>query len=361
MEHHEAVQIVQGRREARALGLRAALATIVRVTGSAYRREGTRMLIREDGVQTCMVSGGCLEPEIAARALEVMQTGQAIVVPYDLSEDLVWGLGIGCGGAVDVRIERVDQSNRVLDAWFAALEAGEPAALVTPLGGAEGRMLVLGTGEVLGELSEDALPAAQGILTQPTPHARSVFLNRAELFVDVSTPPAELVIFGAGHDARPLSRLAVDLGYTVRVVDVRAAFATPEHFPGAQIELVAPEDFAEQLPLTERSHVVVMNHHLERDQWSLAHALAGPAPFVGLLGPRSRFEQLQGGLRDAGQPLTPAQAVRVRTPVGLRLGAESPEEIALSILGELMALRRGQGGGFLSGHAGRIHDAVGAD
>ncbi|MEF2276828.1 XdhC/CoxI family protein [Deinococcus sp. YIM 134068] len=343
------------------LGQRAALATVVGVRGSAYRREGTRMLVLEDGAQVCMLSGGCLEAEVVEVALEVMRTGRATVTHYDLSEDATWGLGIGCGGSVDVRVERVDPGDPVTAAWLAALGEGRAAVLAVPLTG-ERRVFVPADGEVVGTLPGAALHAfalaaarerlglrEPRAVTLPAPDGTPVFL-------DVNVPPPELVLYGAGHDAMPLSAQAHALGYRVHVVDPRPAYLTPGRFPGAALHPLAPEELAAFTP-GDRAHLVVMNHHLDRDRVCLAHALRSGAEYVGVLGPRSRAEELLRDLTAEDVTFTPEQLARLRSPIGLRLGAEAPEEVALSILAELMAWRRGYDGGFLSGHTGRIHDA----
>ena len=139
-------------------GQGAALATVVGVRGSAYRREGTRMLVLDDGAQVCMLSGGCLEAEVVEVTLEVIRTGQPALTHYDLSEDATWGLGIGCGGSVDVRVERVDPGDPVTAAWLGALEEGRAAVLAVPLAG-EGRVFVTPDGEEVGRLSDPALHA----------------------------------------------------------------------------------------------------------------------------------------------------------------------------------------------------------
>ena len=122
------------------------MATVVRVKGSAYRREGTRMFVRQNGTYECALSGGCLEPTVAEAAARVIATGEPVIVSYDLADDSVWGLGIGCSGAVDIRIERIDD-DAMTNEWLAILERGEAAVLVTPLSGASGRMIVRGTGD----------------------------------------------------------------------------------------------------------------------------------------------------------------------------------------------------------------------
>ncbi|MBX8466624.1 XdhC family protein [Deinococcus sp. RIT780] len=362
-------------RDALGRGQQAAIATVVGVHGSAYRREGTRMLILDDGAQVCMLSGGCLEAEVVEVALEVIRTGVPTVTHYDLSEDATWGLGIGCGGSVDVRVERVDAHDPVTAAWLSALEAGRAAALVVPLRG-EGRVLVLPGGEVpgagvpgvqvLGTLSGDlhapAVAAALERLGSREPRAATLTLPGADgaegtpVFIDLSSPPPQLVLYGAGHDAMPLSAQAHALGYDVHVIDPRGAYLTPGRFPGATLHDLSPEDLAAFVP-SPRAHLIVMNHHVDRDRVCLRHALESGAEYVGVLGPRSRALDLLATLEGEGVTFTDAQLARLRSPIGLRLGAEAPEEVALSILAELMAWRRGYDGSFLSGHAGRIHHA----
>ncbi|QLG09764.1 XdhC family protein [Deinococcus sp. D7000] len=342
-------------------GQRAAIATVVGVQGSAYRREGTRMLVLDDGAQVCMLSGGCLEAEVVEVALEVIRSGVSTITHYDLSEDATWGLGIGCGGSVDVRVERVEADDPVMGAWLAALGQGELAALAVPLKG-EGRLLIRPDGETMGDLSpaplrDFAVQAARERLGQLEPRAVTLAApDGTPLFIDISTPPPVLVLYGAGHDAMPLSRGAHDLGYEVHVIDPRGAYLTPGRFPGAILHDLAPEDLR-GFTLPARASLLIMNHHLDRDRVCLHHALNSGAPYVGVLGPLSRAQGLLDELEAEGVTFSDAELARLRAPVGLRVGAEAPEEVALSILAELMAWRRGYDGGFLSGHAGRIHDA----
>ncbi|MFC5848549.1 XdhC family protein [Deinococcus petrolearius] len=348
-------------REALSRGQGAAIATVVGVRGSAYRREGTRMLILDDGAQVCMLSGGCLEAEVVEVALDVIASGEPRVAHYDLSEDATWGLGIGCGGSVDVRIERVDEGDPVTAAWLAALEAGEAAALAVPLEG-QGRVLVRPDGEAVGTLADPELHAfavtqARERLGLREPRAVTVRgPGGGSVFIDLNVPPPVLVIYGAGHDALPLAAQARALGYDVQVVDPRAAYLTPERFPGATLHDLAPEELGAFSP-PARAHHLVMNHHLDRDRVCLAFALRSGAGYVGVLGPRTRALDLLAALEAQGETFGAGELAALRSPVGLQIGAEAPEEVALSILAELMAWRRGYGGGFLNGHAGRIHDA----
>jgi len=359
MDRRETERILDAIGEARRSGERVAIATVVRVRGSAYRREGTRILVRQDGTYECLLSGGCLEPAVADAAARVIATGEPVIVSYDLEEDSIWGLGIGCSGAVDIRIERLED-DPMTTAWLDLLARGAAGASITPLSGATGRLVVGEEGKVLGgfdvpNLEVAALAVARERLRATHPHAGTETIGGVEVFVELSLPPPRLVVFGAGFDAAPLAAQAWALGFAVTIVDVREAFLARERFPNATLVAAHFSRFPDVLALDARSFVVVMNHHLERDRESLRFALASDAPYIGLLGPRSRYRKLISALRADGDDPAAAVLARVRSPIGLALGAETPEEIALSILGEIVAIRRGFDGGFLSGREASLH------
>ncbi len=366
MERREIGDILQGIQQARMQAQKVALASVVRVRGSAYRREGAQMLIRDDGSHVCMLSGGCLEPEVVLGAKYVMQDNMPSLTGYDLAEDVVWGLGIGCGGSVDIYVEPVG-NDPILNTWLGILERGELAVLATLLplqttgipAPALGRVLIRENGDVLGEigqhLEQDVKSAALNMMNALYPRSETQVFGSDSVFLAASAPPPELVILGAGHDAMPLCARATDLGWAVTVIDARARFVTPERFPKAHLEV--RENHA-NLRLNPRSFVVVMNHHLERDENSLQFALESVAPYVGVLGPRARFLDLLSRLEKKGFTPTQAQLERTRNPIGLDIGAESPDEVALSIMSELIAVRRGFKGGILNGRSGRIHDGL---
>ena len=214
--------------------------------------------------------------------------------------------------------------------------------------------------EVAGGLSDPvveqaAVVRARALLGAKYPQSGPGWIADAELFFEIATPPPDLVIFGAGHDAAPVERLAWTLGFTVTVVDVREAFLTRERFAGATLVCAHFSQFAERVKLGPGSFALIMNHHVERDQESLRFSLESDAAYVGVLGPRTRYDKLLAGLAEQGYVPDPSKAARVRSPVGLALGAETPDEVALSIMGELLAIRRGFDGGFLSGSVGSLH------
>lgn len=358
MSRRETERILGAIRRARHAGQRVALAMIVRVRGSAYRREGARILVRDDGSYECLLSGGCLEPAVVEAAARVIATGAPIIVPYDLEEDSVWGVGIGCSGAVDIYIERIDE-DAVTAAWLDALERAEPAVLVRRLSSGSGRLLIRDhTSEgTLGSaaLDREAARNARARMRAVWPESGTEWAGDVELFFDVNGAPPELVIFGAGSDAEPVALYAWDFGFAAKVVDVREAFLSAARFPHATLVASHFSRFHETVRLTDRSSVVIMNHHLERDRESLRFALVSDAPYIGVLGPGTRFQKLRAALESEGSMLDAAALSRIRSPIGLAIGAETPEEIALSILGEVLALQRGFDGGFLAGRTASLH------
>ena len=371
MDRRETEHLLDSIRAARTSGEPVALATVVRVRGSAYRREGTRMVVRRDGSYECALSGGCLEPIVAEAAERVISTGVPVIVNYDLADDSIWGLGIGCSGAVDVRIERLDDDDATRQ-WWASLERGDAAVLVTPLttpaDRAESpanarRLLVLPAGDTIGTLGDESIDreAAQRALERlrrPDPSPGSEWVGSDELFFEFSTPAPELVIFGAGFDAVPMANLAWTLGFSVTVVDVREAFLTADRFPHARLVAAHFSQFPVAVKLGAHTFALVMNHHLERDQESLRFALESDAVYIGVLGPRARLQNLLARLAARQFAPSPAALARVRSPVGVALGAETPAEIAVSVLAEIMAIRRGFSGGFLNGSAATLHQSA---
>ena len=300
------------------------LATLVTVEGSSYRRPGARLLLTREGKRIGSISGGCLEEDVLARAREVFATGQAEAVVYDTTSenDLVWGVGLGCHGVVRVLLEKLPPR----PAWAASLAENFSARRPTPLAvvhrSADHRQL--GT-----------TPASQ---TAPSSHA-----DAADVFLENVAPPTALVIFGAGDDAQPLARLAKELGWHVTLADPRAAFATAVRFPTADALVVAPaHELVHRTRPDADTLAVVMTHHYVHDVPLLRALLPLPLAYLGLLGPKKRAEKILGDLARDGFVPTPAQLAPLHAPVGLDLGADSPEQVALSILAEMQAALAGR-------------------
>ena len=353
-----------------ARGERMALATIVAVRGSTYRRPGARLLVPQEGAPVGNISGGCLEGDVADMARVVMDEGRARLAGWDLTadDDAVWGLGLGCNGAIEVFIEPADRAAEVAGALRMALEEERPICVVTVVeSGLEGvapgaRIVVPPEADRQGSLGDPAVDAeAEGAARDLLEAARSevrTFAGSVRAFVEVLEPPVRLVICGAGHDAIPLVRAASVLGWRVVVVDDREALLTDTRFPEATafVHVDAPEDAAKAAGVDARTFVVVMTHNFLRDRAYLRTLLGSPAAYVGMLGPAARTQRLLMELAEEGVGIPPERHGRIHGPAGLDLGGEGPEEIAQSILAEIVAVRHGRDGGFLKERPGPIHD-----
>ncbi|UTR09946.1 XdhC family protein [Evansella sp. LMS18] len=347
-------------------GRKTAVATVIQVKGSAYRREGAKMLIGEQGILAGMISGGCLEPDVEETAKAVMETGKPELKTYHMDEELVWGLGLGCPGTVDIYIEPFSAENdeAAFGSWSDSVQKEIPAVLCTIIKGSPQENISAGDrfcikreglyGKCLNtELAEKATELALKKLGEQNPKSGTTVLsigeNKIEVFLDVYVPPPGLLIFGAGHDAIPLAKRSTEFGFKTTLVDPRPGYNTKELFPGSDCILLDPAKVEkDDLIITERTYVVIMNHHLERDVKSLALALNSSAPYVGVLGPRSRLERLLDRLEEEGLNFTEDQLdEKLFGPVGLDIGADSADEIALSIMAEVLAVKNGHAGGFL--------------
>ena len=328
-------------------GERAFLATVVNVEGSAYRHEGARLLVLEDGSYQGMISGGCLEPEIAETTARC-GLDLPIYRRFDLRDDSVFGLGMGCGGMVGVFIEEVHNQPE-WRSWIDTFRENRPVVRALVYESLRndvsiGRFLVIGlegtagsTGDV--DLDRKIAEKSLELLQEGTGQARDLEVDSVRLLLDISQPSPRLVVFGAGDDAVPVVRLARMAGFSVSVVDARSGLVTPERFPETRLLILPPEEYEEVL-LGPTSHVVIMHHHVAKDAVALRQALAKECSYIGLLGPRHRFEKVWELLGKDGSLPSDEALARIDTPIGLEIGADGPEEIALSIVAKLVAVRR---------------------
>ncbi len=343
------------------------LATVVETSGSTYRRPGARMLVLDDGTSAGSISGGCLEADVIERG-RGLAPGECLAVTYDTRSeaDLVWGLGLGCNGVVTVLVERIGAGS--LD-WLAeALELGERVACARvvrvdgDVSATPGSILVVTSADerdesVYGGWDADLLGRvrleAKKVLADGVSSTVCFELpsGSATAFIESIEPPVRLVIFGAGQDAVPLVRQAALLGWDVTVADPRPAYAKPARFPEAgAILCVRPENASGAIDIDERTAVVVMTHNYAHDLELLRWLIGSSAFYIGLLGPRVRTERLIAELQAREEMLA-----RLHAPVGLDIGADSPEQIALAIAAEIQAVRAGHCAGFLRDRAGSIH------
>jgi len=348
-----------------------ALATVVEVIGSAYRRPGARMLVTEDGELTGAISGGCLEGDARQRARRAIFQGEPALVTYDTrdEDDPRHGLGPGCQGVVRILLEPLDftHPDNPLELLRDFARHPTPAVLATVfatdasgLKAAVGqRVLLSETGVVRGTplLAAPLAKAARVTLTQGQSRVLDIETDagpvRASL--ELLTPPLRLVVYGAGNDAQPLVHLAASLGWHITVVDGRPHLATPFRFPeAAEVRLTPVRELATATPDPLAYHVL-LSHNYAYDLAALQTLLASPAPYIGLLGPRLKAQRLLDEL-DAF-PAEQVQQLRQRlhSPIGLDLGSETPEEIALAIVAEIQARHSGRQGRPLRERAGTVH------
>ncbi len=332
-----------------------ALATVVRTSGSTPRPPGARLLVSRDGRMAGSVSGGCLESAVIQEAQATL-AGEAPprVLPYGISDELGWEVGLACGGKVDVFVEtlRWDGSDPALVALREAAAAQRPLALLTVLTGEHvgARAASDEAARLVGDLGDPGLETsaaavAESHLISGLPGIEDV--AGVSLFIDPIVPAPRLVIVGAVHVAIPLARMAKTAGYRTVVVDPRRAFLTRERIPDAD-ELIAqwPDDALPSLALGSRDAAVCLAHDPKFEDPALSVLLRGSVGYVGAIGSRSTHAKRVARLEQAG--LDRAAIARIHSPIGLDLGASTPDEIALAILAEVVAVRRGRRGGALS-------------
>jgi xanthine dehydrogenase accessory factor len=310
------------------IGRRAALATVIRIEGSSYRRPGAKLLIEDDGRTLGGVSGGCLEADVRDIALHVIESGTPQLLHYDTGGDdrTVWGLGLGCNGSVDIFVQPATDPHMLesLREIRTRLTGASTFAVSTIVDGPAG----IGHTSVLDV-------AARGTRSHVDADGSRI------IFTEVLNPPPQLIVCGAGDDARPLVAFASEAGFAVTVVDHRQAFLSAERLPSAnQLLHLRPDGDLQTLAVDAHTLVVVKTHSFAQDRDWLEVFLKTSAPYIGVLGPRARADQMLDQLGAAADS-------RVFAPVGLNVGADGPEQIAISVVGELLAVLAHQQPGHL--------------
>lgn len=322
----------------------AALATVVRVTGSAPRPLGARMAVSASGEMMGSVSGGCVEGAVVQEALAVLETGRARLCAYGIDDGWAQSAGLACGGQIEVFIAP----------WRGLPGAWDGEAVVawaTVLTGVQAgqQMLVGADGRLMGSLQSSALTAAvqqaaMPLLTRLQTQRCSLALGEStvEVFIEVLAPPPHLVIIGAVHIAMALVEFARRLGFHTTVIDPRPIFATRLRFPHADHILQQwPDAALAEIKLHANTYVVVISHDDKLDIPALVIACRHQPRYIGVMGSRHTMQQRLQALHEQG--LTETQLARLKNPIGLDIGAATPEEIALAIMAEVVAVRRGTG------------------
>lgn len=330
----EARQVWQAVIQAHQRGVHTAMLTLAAVRGSAYRRPGAKMMMAGDGQMFGTLSGGCLEGDLYHYAEQAMKSGQAIIRQYDLTEDTMWGLGIGCKGTITVWVEPLNPDEPFWQQFGRLVNQDRRVALWARIPTGFRRLCT----------PKDPCDPDPSLSVVRSWHSVTQFDDR-ELW-DVMVPPERLIVAGAGHDAVPLVKLAEQVGFEVTVLDPRAHFNNEKRLPGATTYVIRQAEEVDPAEVRD-AFWVIMNHHQARDKAALALALRSDPQFMGMLGPRSRSLEILG---DLASPIPEMW----HAPIGLNVGAETVDEVALSIVAELLAVRNRKHGGSLNGED-RIH------
>jgi xanthine dehydrogenase accessory factor len=349
---------------------KAALATVVKVRGSSYRSPGARMLITDDGRWVGSISGGCLEGDALRKARQVMADQKPMTVVYDTREESNQnlGIGLGCNGVIDVLIEPIDPANskNPIALFESFVEIHEPLALATIFSGEKSvgeKILLTHSNEQKSSFSQPVLngltiPDLQAVFESGKSGAKKYsFENKeVEIFIELIQPSVSLIIFGGGFDARPVSELAKSLGWNVSVTDECVAHIAPVFFPTAdKLSLCQREFIDRDFPITPYTACVLMSHNYEYDRDVLRKLIKTETPYIGILGPLKRFDKMREEFAKENINLTKEDIHRIHSPIGLDIGAETPDEIAISIIAEIQGKFANRSGGFLKYRNGPIH------
>lgn len=364
--------------EALDTGRSAALATVVDVRGNAYRPPGAKMVIPEDGGGIGSVTAGCLEEDVRSLAADVLAADEPRVETFDLmGDDDVWGLGVGCNGVINVLIEPLSEEFRPI---LSAFKDGETIAACTVLettgddtavqSGDRAYYDETGSTRLSGEwpdwltgaLREPAdSVTAHGAAETVTIEAGADGTKTATVFIDGITPPPELFVFGTGHDVAPVCELAKNVDFRVTVVGFRGASTNEERFPAADRVLsTSPGRLQDELTFDENTYAVVMTHNFVDDRLTVEALLPTAVQYIGLMGPRERFEEMQTTVAEESQDegLSAENLHKLYTPVGLDLGGGTPYQIAHSIVSELLVVHNDRTPRHLKTREGHIHERL---
>lgn len=322
-------------------GATTALAIVTRIEGSAYRRPGAKLLIDDKGGVLGGVSGGCLEEDVRLVGLKVLESGRTRTLHYDTGGDdsKLWGLGLGCEGRVDILVSPI-RPDSASDTWAPIrreLQGDGPFALATIVEdqGAGGVLVVGRSGCIAGSVGDRSVDKEVERVASAALDAGQTRLSKLgsrQIFTEVLLPPPKLLVCGAGDDARPLVEFAAAVGFRVFVADHRPAHLTRERFPAAQKLLqLRPDESSPDLPTDGTTFVVVKTHALKHDTAWVKRLSGTNVPYIGVLGPRARIGKILDGSAVENKK-------RIFGPVGIDIGADGPEQVALSIVAEALAI-----------------------
>lgn len=323
------------------------LVILTDVKGSAYRLPGTKMLMTSGGTMVGTISGGCLEADLYEWATKVFENRKPMTLKYDLSDTEIWSLGIGCKGDLEILFLPIFPQDGTWKKVEKHLANEESFTLIIEMENGQTKVLQ----EMNSKLHNDTnLPIelieyAEAIYMKQT-RAEVIEHQNKRYYMDVVKPSERLIVAGAGKDAVPLVELAYKAGFSVTVLDTRSNLNNLQHFPHAKHITSAIENLSDSQ--LNHSWWLIMNHHMEKDEVSLKYAIESNPRYIGVLGPIYRTNEM---LNNIGYSINSAP---IHSPVGLDLGAESMDEVAISIISELMCLRADRTPQYLHGK-GKIH------
>jgi xanthine/CO dehydrogenase XdhC/CoxF family maturation factor len=367
----ELVRIIDGYERAKVEGKAMALATVVQVDGSAYRRPGARMLVTEDGQLTGAISGGCLEGDALRKAQTVIFQQKPMLVTYDTTDedDQKFGVGLGCNGIIHLLIEPIalDREDHPIELIKEALKRREMALLATIFSLKAAKSEQIGTvylrqgNQELGSFQKVPADFRAAIAQEVAgfeQHTNRIQcyaeLDSLSVFFELIPPPVRILLFGAGNDALPVAQLAEILGYELHLIDGRKALANHTRFPNASKIIQGPADeVVEQLETDLHSVALLMTHNFDYELRVLEELNTRMLPYIGILGPKRKTDKLIHRLEEKGIQVN---REAIYAPIGLDLGAETSEEIALSIFAEIAAILRKKPAGSLRDKQGPIHE-----
>ncbi|HVS90887.1 MAG TPA: XdhC family protein [Mucilaginibacter sp.] len=351
-------------------GVRSALATVVRVEGSSYRRTGARMLVMDNGLWVGGISGGCLEGDALKRARAAIQNLSPTIITYDTTDNDPYqiGVGLGCNGIIDVLFTPLDaeDKNNPVEVLKTCISAARRTHVLLTVTAVSGNWPEIRTGEVLKYEPGDSLyvfdgaaKAVSGAIKDQlaaghsAPHHFSLSDERAlDLFIEILPPAIHLILMGHQYDVYPLSRLAKEMDWELSIVANLHKLNT--QIVALADRVLAPESF-DQIRIDDHTAIVLMAHDYKTDKYNLMKALGTGARYIGMLGPRIRSERIWDELEREGCQLSGPDQERIYAPVGLDIGAITPEEIALSLMAEVKAVLSGREGAPLRYRPSTIH------
>lgn len=359
--------IIASYEKANAAGKKTALATVVKVEGSSYRQAGARMLVTEDGILTGAISGGCLEGDALRKALLAINQKQNKLITYDTSDEsiLEFSVQLGCNGIVHILFEYIDAAdpNNPLEI-LKKVEENRTESVVLTLFSLERNAKQIGTVNVFQEgksFVDDSYSLKNeglNVLKSKSSQIKNIQIENEEqtALFHYLAPPVSLIIAGAGNDVQPVVKMADLLGWEVTVGEGRVTHSTQKRFPEAKNLIVGnAQELIQNVKIDDRTYFVLMTHNYKYDLEVLKLLLNTTCPYIGILGPKTKLQRMFDDLNQEGIILTEEDHKRIYGPIGLDIGAETSEEIALSVISEIKAVMENRKGNSLRNKTDKIH------